>query len=61
MAKHITVVFYKNPEGTDTAQTSFRDAEIHISTHGVLVIRGENNGKVKHAYSAGTWHSAKEA
>lgn len=57
----VTVVYFKNPTGLDTAETYFRDAEIHISSYGVLVIHKPNNGKTIHAYSAGTWHSAKES
>jgi len=57
----VTVVYYKKATGTETAEVYFAKAEIHISTHGVLVIRKENNGETLHAYSAGTWHSAKES
>lgn len=29
--------------------------EIHISTHGVLVIRGKNQGRIVKAFSEGQW------
>lgn len=60
MAKHIVVVYYKHPGGVETAETAFSNADIHISINGVLVVRCEDSKKIKHAYSAGTWHSAKE-
>lgn len=56
----VLVVLYKNPEGKETIDVGFHNAEIHISTHGVLVIRDTNTGKVRVAYSAGTWHSANQ-
>lgn len=52
------VAVYKHAEGKEIIEIAYRNAEIHISTHGVLVIRAPNNGRVKVAYSAGTWHSA---
>ena len=56
----VTVRYFKNPTGTETAEEHFAGSEIHVSTNGVLVIRSTKNNKAIRAYSAGTWHTAKE-
>lgn len=57
----ITVIVYSSAEGYETHEVHYPGAEMHISTHGVLVIRRMRDHRVVHAYSAGTWHSAKDA
>lgn len=56
----VTVCYFKNPTGTETAEQYFAGSEIHVSTNGVLVIRNAKTNKAIRAYSAGTWHTAKE-
>lgn len=52
---------YASEDNNEVVVRQFIDAELHISTHGVLVIRRPNNGKAICAYSAGTWHKAEAA
>lgn len=54
----VKVLVYSDATGLDTHGMFYPSAEIHVSTHGVLIIRRMRDKRVLHAYSAGTWHSA---
>lgn len=54
----VLVRAYTSEAHNETEDRYYTNAELHISTHGVLVIRRPNNGKAICAYSAGTWHIA---
>lgn len=56
---NVTVVYYAEPNGTHTREEIFRNADIHLSTHGVLAVRESRTNKTIRAYSAGTWHTAR--
>lgn len=55
----VTVEYYKDKSGSATAETRFSNAEQHISTNGVLVIRRPDRGAVLHTYNAQAWYRAR--
>ena len=54
----VEVTLYIGEADNTTYSVVIDNAELHISTHGVLVIRRPHNGKAIMACSSGTWHTA---
>lgn len=56
----VVVEYYKDKAGSATAETQFDNAELHVSTNGVLVIRRPERGPVIRVYNQQAWYAAKE-
>lgn len=54
----VVVEYYKDKAGSATAQARFSNAELHISTHGVLIVRRPDRGEVLRTYNNQAWYAA---